>query len=97
MARAAGEGIEIGGQDCRAESHGAFTGDVSAAMSEVDPSERPPEIPLDELLDGLTLGAATSVALNVDRALALAQVCCYFQEKMDIAAMSIASKDRALP
>jgi nonsense-mediated mRNA decay protein 3 len=49
-------------------------GDVSAAMSEVDPSERPPEIPLDELLDGLTLGAATSVALNVDRALALAQV-----------------------
>jgi len=32
MARAAGEGIEIGGQDCRAESHGAFTGDVSAAM-----------------------------------------------------------------
>jgi triosephosphate isomerase len=32
MARAAGDGIEIGGQDCRAESHGAFTGDVSAAM-----------------------------------------------------------------
>ena len=32
MARAAGEGIEIGGQDCRSESHGAFTGDVSAAM-----------------------------------------------------------------
>ncbi|MFO0413409.1 MAG: triose-phosphate isomerase [bacterium] len=32
MARVAGEGIEIGGQDCRAESHGAFTGDVSAAM-----------------------------------------------------------------
>jgi triosephosphate isomerase len=32
MARAAGEGIEIGGQDCRAESHGAFTGDVSAVM-----------------------------------------------------------------
>lgn len=32
MARAAGEGIEIGGQDCRAEAHGAFTGDVSAAM-----------------------------------------------------------------
>jgi triosephosphate isomerase len=32
MARAAGGGIEIGGQDCRAESHGAFTGDVSAAM-----------------------------------------------------------------
>ena len=32
MARAAGEGIEIGGQDCRAETHGAFTGDLSAAM-----------------------------------------------------------------
>jgi triosephosphate isomerase len=32
MARVAGDGIEIGGQDCRAESHGAFTGDVSAAM-----------------------------------------------------------------
>ncbi|MFN3668562.1 MAG: triose-phosphate isomerase [Brevundimonas sp.] len=32
MARVAGEGIEIGGQDCRAETHGAFTGDVSAAM-----------------------------------------------------------------
>jgi triosephosphate isomerase len=32
MARMAGDGIEIGGQDCRAESHGAFTGDVSAAM-----------------------------------------------------------------
>ena len=32
MARAGGEGIEIGGQDCRAESHGAFTGDVSAVM-----------------------------------------------------------------
>lgn len=32
MARVAGQGIEIGGQDCRAESHGAFTGDVSAAM-----------------------------------------------------------------
>lgn len=33
MARAAdGGGIEIGGQDCRAETHGAFTGDVSAAM-----------------------------------------------------------------
>jgi len=32
MARATGEGIEIGGQDCRAETHGAFTGDVSAAM-----------------------------------------------------------------
>jgi len=32
MARLAGAGIEIGGQDCRAETHGAFTGDVSAAM-----------------------------------------------------------------
>lgn len=32
MARVAGEDIEIGGQDCRAETHGAFTGDVSAAM-----------------------------------------------------------------
>ena len=32
MARAAGQGIEVGGQDCRAETHGAFTGDVSAAM-----------------------------------------------------------------
>ena len=32
MARAAGDGVEIGGQDCRAETHGAFTGDVSAAM-----------------------------------------------------------------
>ena len=33
MARAAAGGpIEIGGQDCRAETHGAFTGDVSAAM-----------------------------------------------------------------
>jgi triosephosphate isomerase len=32
MARAAGDGIEIGGQDCRAETHGAFTGDISAAM-----------------------------------------------------------------
>jgi triosephosphate isomerase (TIM) len=32
MARAAGDGVEIGGQDCRAEPHGAFTGDVSAAM-----------------------------------------------------------------
>ena len=28
----AGRPIEIGGQDCRAETHGAFTGDVSAAM-----------------------------------------------------------------
>ena len=32
MARLAGEGIEIGGQDCRSETHGAFTGDLSAAM-----------------------------------------------------------------
>jgi triosephosphate isomerase (TIM) len=32
MAQAAGDGIEIGGQDCRAETHGAFTGDISAAM-----------------------------------------------------------------
>lgn len=33
MARAAaGSPIEIGGQDCRAESHGAFTGDISAPM-----------------------------------------------------------------
>ena len=32
MARVAGQGIEVGGQDCRAEMHGAFTGDVSAAM-----------------------------------------------------------------
>lgn len=32
MARVAGRDIEIGGQDCRAETHGAFTGDVSAAM-----------------------------------------------------------------
>lgn len=31
-AAAAGSPIEIGGQDCRAETHGAFTGDVSAAM-----------------------------------------------------------------
>jgi len=29
---AAGSRIEIGGQDCRAEANGAFTGDVSAAM-----------------------------------------------------------------
>jgi triosephosphate isomerase len=32
MAQAAGDDIEIGGQDCRAETHGAFTGDISAAM-----------------------------------------------------------------
>ena len=32
MARMAGAGVEIGGQDCRAETHGAFTGDISAAM-----------------------------------------------------------------
>ena len=32
MARAAGSRIEIGGQDCRAETRGAFTGDLSAAM-----------------------------------------------------------------
>ncbi|WP_332676824.1 triose-phosphate isomerase [Brevundimonas sp.] len=33
MARsAAGSRIEIGGQDCRAETHGAFTGDISAPM-----------------------------------------------------------------
>lgn len=32
MARVAGDGIEIGGQDCRAETHGAYTGDLSAAM-----------------------------------------------------------------
>lgn len=32
MARVAGDRIEIGGQDCRAESHGAYTGDLSAAM-----------------------------------------------------------------
>ncbi|WP_292064512.1 triose-phosphate isomerase [Brevundimonas sp. UBA7664] len=32
MARVAGDGIEIGGQDCRAEAHGAYTGDLSAAM-----------------------------------------------------------------
>jgi triosephosphate isomerase len=29
---AAGSLIEVGGQDCRAETHGAFTGDVSASM-----------------------------------------------------------------
>jgi triosephosphate isomerase len=28
----AGSGIEIGGQDCSPESHGAFTGDISAEM-----------------------------------------------------------------
>jgi triosephosphate isomerase (TIM) len=27
-----GTGVEIGGQDCRAESNGAFTGDISAEM-----------------------------------------------------------------
>ncbi len=33
MARVAtGSPIKIGGQDCRAETHGAFTGDVSASM-----------------------------------------------------------------
>ena len=32
MARAAGDGIEIGGQDCRAETHGAYTGDLAAGM-----------------------------------------------------------------
>ena len=33
MARTtAGMPVEIGGQDCRAETHGAFTGDVSATM-----------------------------------------------------------------
>lgn len=32
MARLAGARVEIGGQDCRAETHGAFTGDVSAPM-----------------------------------------------------------------
>ena len=32
MARTTGAGIEIGGQDCRAETHGAFTGDISATM-----------------------------------------------------------------
>ncbi|MFC7379424.1 triose-phosphate isomerase [Brevundimonas sp. GCM10030266] len=33
LARAAGDGaIEVGGQDCRAETSGAYTGDVSAAM-----------------------------------------------------------------
>lgn len=32
MARAAGDSMEIGGQDCHAETHGAFTGDVSATM-----------------------------------------------------------------
>jgi triosephosphate isomerase len=28
----AGSGVEVGGQDCRAEPHGAFTGSVSAEM-----------------------------------------------------------------
>ncbi|MDP3803626.1 triose-phosphate isomerase [Brevundimonas sp.] len=32
MARVARSGLEIGGQDCRAETHGAFTGDISAEM-----------------------------------------------------------------
>lgn len=32
MRQAAGPVVEIGGQDCRAEASGAFTGDVSAAM-----------------------------------------------------------------
>ena len=32
IARAAGLGLAIGGQDCHAEPKGAFTGDVSAAM-----------------------------------------------------------------
>lgn len=32
MAHMAGEGLEVGAQDCRAETHGAFTGDLSAAM-----------------------------------------------------------------
>ncbi|MDO9586344.1 MAG: triose-phosphate isomerase [Brevundimonas sp.] len=32
MVRRAGQGVEIGGQDCRAETHGAFTGDISAQM-----------------------------------------------------------------
>jgi triosephosphate isomerase len=33
MVEAAGDSvIEIGGQDCRAETHGAFTGDISAEM-----------------------------------------------------------------
>ena len=32
MTRAAGDAIEIGGQDCRAEGEGAFTGDISARM-----------------------------------------------------------------
>ncbi|GAA0869970.1 triose-phosphate isomerase [Brevundimonas basaltis] len=31
-AAARGSAIEVGGQDCRAEPHGAFTGSVSAAM-----------------------------------------------------------------
>ena len=32
LAAAAGPGIEVGGQDCRAEASGAYTGDISAAM-----------------------------------------------------------------
>lgn len=32
IARAAGLGLPIGGQDCHAEAKGAFTGDISAAM-----------------------------------------------------------------
>ena len=32
VASARGGAVEVGGQDCRAESHGAYTGDVSAAM-----------------------------------------------------------------
>jgi len=32
MRRAAGDDIEIGGQDCRSEAQGAFTGGVSGAM-----------------------------------------------------------------
>jgi triosephosphate isomerase len=31
-ARLAGGGVEVGGQDCRAEPSGAFTGDISAEM-----------------------------------------------------------------
>ena len=27
-----GGSVEVGGQDCRAETHGAFTGDISAGM-----------------------------------------------------------------
>jgi len=32
MTAVAGDVIAVGGQDCRAETHGAFTGDISAAM-----------------------------------------------------------------